>query len=89
MELRAQGAASWGFTTLTDPGPISYRLSFFPQMIADPIRGHPPGALMLVALSVGESAGKSGFICVCVCVGSFQVLVTLFSGAQKAGAALS
>lgn len=28
-------------------------LSFFPQMIADPIRGHPPGALMLVAVSVG------------------------------------
>ncbi|XP_055982477.1 TLC domain-containing protein 2 [Sorex fumeus] len=28
-------------------------LSLYPRMIADPIRGHPPGALVLVAVSVG------------------------------------
>ena len=29
-------------------------------MAADPIHGHPPWALVLVAISVGESAGKAG-----------------------------
>lgn len=28
-------------------------------MAADPIHGHPPWALVLVAISVGESAGKA------------------------------
>lgn len=40
---------------------ISYRLSLYPQMAADPTHGHHPlWALALVAVSLGESAGKAG-----------------------------
>ena len=37
------------------PTPVSSRLSLYPQMSADPVHGHPPWALVLVAVSVGES----------------------------------
>lgn len=49
--------------TLTVAPPISSRLLLYPQMAADPIHGHPPWALVLVAISVGESAGKAGPVC--------------------------
>lgn len=46
--------------TVTMAPPVSSRLSLYPQMAADPIHGHPPWALLLVAFSVGESSGKAG-----------------------------
>ncbi|XP_037348991.1 TLC domain-containing protein 2 [Talpa occidentalis] len=39
-------------STLTGAGAL-LGLSLYPQMAADPIRGHPPWALVLVAVSVG------------------------------------
>lgn len=67
----------WAFTVREwDPGlhdadcvapPISSRLKLYPQMATNPIQGHPtpqpPGALVLVAVSVGETAGKAGPVC--------------------------
>lgn len=47
----------------TDCGSPISRLSLYPQMATDPIHGHPPWALVLVAVSVGESSGKAGPIC--------------------------
>lgn len=46
--------------TLDHGSPVSSRLSLYPQMAADPIHGHPPWALLLVAVSVGKSSGKAG-----------------------------
>lgn len=43
--------------------PISSRLKLYPQMATDPIQGHPSWALVLVAVSVGETAGKAGPVC--------------------------
>ena len=43
------------YTDADHGSPVSSRLSLYPQMSADPIHGHPPWALVLVAVSVGES----------------------------------
>lgn len=53
-------ACPTGESGLHQAHPISSRLLLYPQMAADPIHGHPPWALVLVAVSVGESAGKAG-----------------------------
>lgn len=59
MGGRACPAGESGLHEADGGSPVSSRLLLYPQMAADPIHGHPPWALVLVAVSVGESAGKA------------------------------
>lgn len=40
--------------------PIFPRLWLYPQMVIDPIHGHPSWAVVLVAVSVGECTDRLG-----------------------------
>lgn len=42
------------------PTPVFPRLWLYPQMVIDPIHGHPSWAVVLVAVSVGECTDRLG-----------------------------